>query len=208
MNFSGLYFIFFFSLFSVIKLFVFLSLITILSQLKKQVISLFLLFLLIAPAAVTYTWLQKRKQAVKKEVKWKMISGIDKNELVFLKFSKKEITSKLRWVHSKEFEYNHQMYDVVEKKTIKDSVYLRCWWDHKETKLNKQLDSLLVNVFQNDSKTKEKQEKVFSFYKLLYYQPVFSWQPLTGLVFFKEIVSKKKFYKSLPALILLQPPKF
>lgn len=185
----------------------FLSLESILLQLKKQVISLFLLFLLIAPAAVTYTWLQQRKHAVKKEVKWKMISGINKKELVFFKFSEKEITSKLRWKHSKEFEYNHQMYDVVEKKTIKDSVYLWCWWDHKETKLNKQLDSLLVNVFQNDSKAKENQEKVFSFYKLLYCQPVFSWQPLTEVVFFEEILSKNKFYKSLSALILLQPPK-
>jgi hypothetical protein len=176
--------------------------------LKKQVVSLFLLFLLISPAAVTYTWFQQRKQAVKKEVKWKMIAGIDKKELVFFKFSEKEITSKLRWEHSKEFEYNHEMYDVVEKKTIKDSVYLWCWWDFKETKLNKQLQSLLANVFQNDSKTKEKQEKVFSFYKLLYCQPVFSWQSFTETFFLKEISSKKLFYKSLPIFILLPPPKF
>ena len=42
--------------------------------------------MLIAPAVVTYSWLQQRKRAVKKEVKWKMIAGIDKSELVILKF--------------------------------------------------------------------------------------------------------------------------
>lgn len=46
--------------------------------------------MLIAPVVVTYSWLQQRKRAVKKEVKWKMIAGIDKSELVLLKFSKAE----------------------------------------------------------------------------------------------------------------------
>jgi hypothetical protein len=58
---------------------------------------------LIAPAAVTYIWLQHRKAVVRKEVKWKMIAGIDKSELVFFQFSKKESQTKLKWKHSNEF---------------------------------------------------------------------------------------------------------
>jgi hypothetical protein len=87
-------------------------------------------------------------------------------------------------------------------------VYFWCWLDFKETKLNKQLQSLLVNVFQNDSKASEKQEKVFSFYKLLYYHPVFSWQPFVEVVFFKAILGKKVAYTSSSTSILLQPPNF
>ena len=116
-------------------------------KLKKQIISIFLLFMLIAPAVVTYSWLQQRKRAVKKEVKWKMIAGIDKSELVLLKFSKAETSTKLKWKHS------------------------------KETKLNKQLDELLVGVYQYDSKSKEKQDLLYKFYKSIYFQPVFSWLP-------------------------------
>lgn len=46
-----------------------------------------------------------------------------------------------------EFEFNNQMYDIVDKVISKDSVQYWCWWDFKETKLNKQLDELLVGVF-------------------------------------------------------------
>ena len=131
--------------------------------------------MLIAPAVVTYSWLQQRKRVVKKEVKWKMIAGIDKSELVLLKFSKAEMASKLKWKHSREFEFNNQMYDVVDIVVSKDSIKYWCWWDFKETKLNKQLDELLVGVYQHDSKSKEKQDLLYKFYKSIYFQPVFSW---------------------------------
>ena len=78
--------------------------------------------MLIAPAVVTYSWLQQRKRVVKKEVKWKMIVGIDKSELVLLKFSKAAMASKLKWKHAKEFEFNNQMYDIGDKVVSKDSI--------------------------------------------------------------------------------------
>ena len=60
-----------------------------------------------------------------------MIAGIDKSELVLFKFSKEETTTKLNWKHAKEFEFNQQMYDVVEKQVSKDSIHYWCWWDFK-----------------------------------------------------------------------------
>ncbi|HLP64040.1 hypothetical protein [Flavobacterium sp.] len=174
---------------------------------KKQVVSFFLLFVLIVPIGATYLWLHQRKRAVKKEIKWKMIAGLDKKELVYFAFSQKDIESKLRWEHSKEFEYKHQMYDVVEKKITNDSVHLWCWWDFEETKLNKQLQSLLTVAFQNDTKTTQKREQTFGFYKLLYFQPEFSWEPFVYSSV--RILSnyKKIIYQSIPSLISLPPPK-
>lgn len=147
---------------------------------KKQIISIILLFLLIAPAVVTYTWIQQRKRAVKKEVKWKMIAGIDKKELVLLKFSNKEIKTKLHWKHSKEFEFNNQMYDIVDKIITKDSVKYWCWWDFEETKLNQQLTKLLASVYQNDIPSKEKQLQIVEFYKSLYFEQVVVWEPFSS----------------------------
>ncbi|MQP53372.1 MULTISPECIES: hypothetical protein [unclassified Flavobacterium] len=175
---------------------------------KKQIISIFLLLLLIAPAVVTYTWIQQRKRAVKKEVKWKMIAGIDKSELVLLKFSKEEITTKLNWKHAKEFEFNHQMYDVVEKQVSKDSIQYWCWWDFKETKLSKQLDDLLAGVFQKDSQSKEKQNKIYSFYKSIYFQSVFSWEPFISLTNKKRGNSHLVFYQIKYTQTSSPPPKF
>ena len=174
---------------------------------KKQITSLFLLFILIVPAVATYTWLQLHKCAVKREVKCKMIAGIDKKELVFFKFSKKEINAKLHWEHSKEFEFNDQMYDVVDKKVVNDSIALWCWSDDEETNLNKQLNTVLTSVFQKDSKSKDKQNQVFKFYKLLYFQDVFSWKPLEVSCFCKIILFKKIDYQSVCKFISLPPPK-
>lgn len=174
---------------------------------KKQVVSLLLLFILIVPIGTTYLWLHQRKRAVKKEVKWKLIAGLDKKELVFFAFSQKEVETKLHWEHSKEFEYKQQMYDVVEKKIIKDSIHLWCWWDFQETKLNKQLQSLLTVAFQNDTKTTQKKDQVFGFYKLLYLQPEFYWQPFICIDVAMNYKYKDVIYQSLPSLISLPPPK-
>ena len=161
--------------------------------------------MLITPAVVTYSWLQQRKHAVKKEVKWKMIAGIDKSELVLLKFSKAETTTKLKWKHSKEFEFNNQMYDIVDKVVSKDSIHYWCWWDFEETKLNKQLDNLLVDVYQHDSKSKDKQDSLYKFYKSIYFQPVFSWLPFIDKNCPTTVNRYGDFYKS-KFLILDSPP--
>ncbi len=174
---------------------------------KKKVVSFFLLFILIVPIGATYLWLHQRKKAVKREIKWKMIAGLDKKELVYFTFSKKDIETKLRWEHSKEFEYQHQMFDVVEKKTVNDSVHLWCWWDFEETKLNKQLQSLLIVAFQNDTKTTQKKEHVFGFYKLLYFQNEFSWQPFVETQVKRVSISKENYYQSVPSIISLPPPE-
>ena len=73
------------------------------------------LFILFAPVATMFLYLHFEKAALKREIKWKMVAGIDQNELVLLKFSKEEAEKQLRWEHSKEFEYEGQMYDVVSK---------------------------------------------------------------------------------------------
>ena len=134
-----------------------------------------------------------------------MIAGIDKSELVILKFSNAETQSKLKWKHAKEFEFNNQMYDIVDKEISKDSVQYWCWWDYKETKLNKQLNELLVGVFQHDSKSKDKQDSLYKFYKSIYFQPVFSWLPFIDKNCPIKVNMYDDFYQS-KFLIVDSPP--
>lgn len=112
--------------------------------------------------------MQYQKKEVKSEVKWKMIAGIDREELILLKFTEKEKDSLLNWKHSKEFEYQDNMFDVVETETVGDTTYYWVWWDHKETELNKQLDELIVQVLGNNPQKQEKQDQLIEFYKKLY----------------------------------------
>lgn len=94
-----------------------------------------------------------------------MIAGMDRSELVLLKFSFSEINSGLRWEHDKEFEYRSQMYDIVEKIIKVDSVYYWCWWDHEETALNKELDNLVAKTLGTDRENNSRQKRLVEFYK-------------------------------------------
>ena len=160
-----------------------------------------------APAAVTYIWLQQRKAVVRKEVKWKMIAGIDKSELVFFQFSKKESQTKLKWKHSKEFEFNGEMYDVVKKITSSQTIQYWCWWDHEETKLSKQLSKLLVGAFQSDVPSKDKKQQIVSFYKSLFCTEVFIWNPIFNSVSNNINVCFIDKYKFIDTSINAPPPE-
>jgi hypothetical protein len=113
------------------------------------------------------TWLHYQKVMVRKEVKWKMIDGLDRDELSLIAISKDQ-KGQLEWEHSKEFEYQGEMYDVVYKKETGDSLFYWCWWDHKETQLNRQLASLTRILLDSDTKRKESSSRITFFFKSLY----------------------------------------
>lgn len=127
---------------------------------------------------VTFLWLKYQKKQVKHEVKWKIIEGIDKSELILIQLSKAEAKEKLYWEHSKEFEFEGEMYDVVEFEETTDSVKYWCWWDHEETKLNQNLADVVNNLLGNHPDKKEKEQKLISFYQSLFSEKVFAWHAL------------------------------
>jgi len=127
-----------------------------------------LFFCFITLLVGTYVSLKLHEKQVRKEVKLKMISGLDKHELVLLKFTEKETQTNLLWKHSKEFEYNGQMYDVVESLIQGDSIFYWCWWDCIETKLSQQLNDLVDIALGNSEQQKHHQKQPTAFCKSLY----------------------------------------
>jgi hypothetical protein len=139
---------------------------------KRRIIGIFLLCCFIAPVVTTYYSLNYHKKLVKKSVKWKMIEGIDREELVKMKFTEYEKQNLLKWKHSREFEYKGEMYDIVESYVVGDTTHYWLWWDHEETKLNRQLDDLVSNLFGNSPRNQESQKKLSTFYQTLYFEKV------------------------------------
>jgi len=137
---------------------------------KGGLAGILLLCCFIAPLAFTFMILQLHKKQVKNEVKWEMIAGLDKEELVLLKFTEEETQTKLRWEHTKEFEFKGEMYDVVEKSTQGDTVFYWCWVDYKETKINQQLEELVTFALGSNQQRKNNQEQLTDFYKSLYWE--------------------------------------
>jgi hypothetical protein len=169
---------------------------------KKTITSLVLCCVLVDPVVATLTWLYYQKTIVKKEVNRQILAGIDEEDLVLLKFSKSEVRTKLRWEHPKEFEYNRRMYDVVETMTLGDTVYYWCWFDHKETELNRRLEELAAQAMGKKNKIRKKAERFFSFFKSLYCNISFSWNGAIPELLSRQFCLFSEFYAS----VAIQPP--
>lgn len=82
---------------------------------------------------------------------------------VHFAFSKVETETLLRWEHSKEFEYEGEMYDVVRAETRNDSVFYTLWWDHEETEINQKLARLTK---EQHSRTPQKERLIVDVFKV------------------------------------------
>jgi hypothetical protein len=135
----------------------------------KRLAAICLLIGFAAPVATTFAVLQWQKKQIRKEVKWRMIDGIDREELVLLGFPTKDLPFLLNWKHAAEFEYRGEMYDIVETYTEGDSTFYRVWWDYEETFLNRKLQQLIADVASGDPGHRENQERLLHFFKTLYH---------------------------------------
>ncbi len=135
---------------------------------SKKITSVFLLLCLLAPGPLLFTYLEYQKKMVRKSVKWKMIEGIDKDELVLLAFTPQQKEELLNWKHNREFEYAGEMYDIVEQFTRNDTHFYYCWWDKEETLLNRKLDRLLADMSGADPQKNKDNARWTLLFKSLY----------------------------------------
>lgn len=143
---------------------------------RFQNITRILLFAcLAAPFVFTYTWLQYQKHLTRVGVKEAMIAKTNGEDLTLLRFSKSEAEKVLSWEHSDEFEYQDEMYDVVQAWVKGDTLYYRCWPDDEETEINKKLENLVTHVLNKDTQRKDSQERFSRFMKKLYTTDRFDW---------------------------------
>lgn len=126
------------------------------------------MFCLLGPGLVCYYWFQFQRKQIRREVKHQIIAGIDRSELVLLKFTNQQ-AEQLNWKHSKEFEFEHHMYDIVEKTQQGDTAYYWCWPDHEETKLNKKLHKLLAHALRGNQRRRRDQELFASYFKSIFH---------------------------------------
>lgn len=116
------------------------------TPLVKKLICIVFCFSLIAPIFFAYFAFHHKTNAIRQEVAEHIEEGVEKSELVLLKFTHEETETLLRWEHSREFEYNHQMYDIVETEVSEDSVFYLVYWDVEETELKKSYGDILANA--------------------------------------------------------------
>lgn len=134
---------------------------------KQRIVAAILLLSLIVPVGATVLFLRHQRTRIRKEVKHRIMAGLDREDLVLLRFSSGEL-SELKWKHSREFEYRGFMYDIVERETRGDTTSFWCWLDRAETALNQQLHELYEIAFNQNPENRKSQQRLFSFFRSLF----------------------------------------
>lgn len=116
------------------------------------------LLLILDPGLGKFLWLQHRKETIKREVAKEIQRGLEKEQIIVLKFSLEELRTKIKWRGAKEFEFNHELYDVVDSASEDDKILFWCWRDQEETKIEKEIDAAIFHSLKNQDKSLISQE--------------------------------------------------
>lgn len=92
--------------------------------------------------------------------------GQDSHRQVLWVFSQEEVLN-LHWEHEREFEYRGEMYDVIERESNGDSVFLLCFHDREETELKRKMVQFLVRQPDNSYPLQETEIRFFDFFSKL-----------------------------------------
>lgn len=87
---------------------------------------------------------------VRESVDKKYEEGFEEDRIQTFRFTQKEIQENLRWEHDREFEYQGQMFDVIERKTLDGLVELTVYADHEETELKIKMAHLLQGELEDE----------------------------------------------------------
>lgn len=147
-----------------------------LRNLLRKIYSILLIAILLAPVLGTILFLHNYRIKARNEARELIISGLDRENLLLLKFTAEESVSLLAWEHPGEFEYNGQMYDIVDTEICGDTIYYRCFADHRETRINKAIEKVVAKAAGQDPVRKNQTDRLTDFFKTLFLQDVNTWK--------------------------------
>jgi hypothetical protein len=142
-----------------------------------------------------------------KDLGMKRVENPPEGELVeILVFNKDDIEQNridFRWIHSREFKYNGEMYDIIKKDENNERLILHCINDKKEKRLEEEFAKKI-----NDNSKNNKQQQVSYHLNIILSEPVqtetinFAFNGTTN--FFREISNS---YNSVQLDIPSPPPR-
>lgn len=135
----------------------------------KKIFPFLFLVVFVAPFWGMYFYLSFQQKSIKVAVQNQLEEGISINQMVKLTFSRSEIDKVLRWEHAKEFEYQGQMYDIIEVIEKGDSTQYLCWWDKAETASKEKIRKLITEEINKSKPGNQKSSKLSDYYKSIYF---------------------------------------
>jgi hypothetical protein len=134
----------------------------------KQVASIFFLIVFAFNQTGIFVAFKIQQHKIKKEIKRQLKSQITAKDLHHFVFSISDY-HQLNWEkRDKEFQLGKQMFDIVRKLQIGDSIQLDCINDEQEANLFANLDVLLRKKASENSSTNESAEKLLKLLSSIY----------------------------------------
>jgi hypothetical protein len=117
----------------------------------------------------SYIWLQGRIELAGQAASLRIKKAIPVEDQILWKFSTSDSQTKLRWEHSREFEYKGEMYDIIRFDQRGDTVLYWCYWDREETRLKKRLNFLVVRMMGPAPQSNNEGRQLTEFFRSLYF---------------------------------------
>jgi hypothetical protein len=143
----------------------------------KHFLAILLTIVLLAPIAGSLIFFELRKSFIRNEVENKILSGLSQKEIMTLKFSLAETKTRLNWKHAREFEFEGQMFDIMDINLVGDTVIVSCFLDQKETRLKIQKEKIIAKALGHDPLGKNHSEKIKNFFNSGFHLVLFDWKP-------------------------------
>ena len=130
----------------------------------------------------------------------------DEEVIELLIFNKEDIVEnriEFKWIHSREFKYNGEMYDIVKKEERDNKLFLYCINDKKEKKLEEEFEKKI-----QDNSSNSKHRQLSNQFNILLSEPFqaekLSFAPVHD---FRPKVARSDFYNSVQLDIPSPPPR-
>lgn len=110
----------------------------------KKLISIVLVFLLVALSWFPVLVFKHQQKIVRKEMKKVIKNGVPEHQHVHFYLDELQLNKvHLQWMHENEFRFKGEMYDIISRDTCDGRLKLICIHDVKESGLFAQLDKLI-----------------------------------------------------------------
>lgn len=137
----------------------------------KRILPILLIFTLALPYSSTYLYFKQRQYVIRKSIKRQIKKGVSEKDLVLLKIPKwieNSENEEFKRIHSKEFRYKGEMYDIVRSQDYGNETWYWCVWDKEETALFAQLDELFDKAWNKDPAQQQTQERLMQFFHSIF----------------------------------------
>ncbi|MBP6870478.1 MAG: hypothetical protein KBC43_00595 [Bacteroidales bacterium] len=144
----------------------------------KNILAILLISVILLPISGTYLFFHFKEIQIKKEVNEFIQNKIEEKDIITLRFSDKEIKTRLVWKHSREFIFEGNMYDIVDQGVDGNITWYRCYRDHKETRLFNEKEKRIARAIGNDPAQKKQSERIKQILKTAFQNKSINWNIL------------------------------